>query len=255
MTPGLAVLRNEARLAVRDPLPVVVLLAMPAVLMALLAPALALALASEGYVGAPGSSQAVPGMVTVFSFFVVAFVGFALFREHGWRTWPRLRAAGLGGAGTMVGKLALPAAMLAVQHLVLFVVGSAFLDLEVAGPAVAVVAVSAAYGAVVLAAGLAAAAVLSTIQQVNAVTNLGAMVLGGLGGGFVPVSTLPGWVRPVAPVSPAYWAMEGYRAVVLDGEGLAGVARPVGVLAAFAMALGWLAVRRLRLDDPKRTWG
>ena len=80
----------------------------------------------------------------------------------------------------------------------------------------------------VLVAGLAAAAALSTIQQVNAVTNLGAMVLGGLGGGFVPVESLPDWIEPLAPISPVYWAMDGYRTAILDGGGVGDVLAPLG---------------------------
>ncbi len=250
-----AVMRNEGRILRRDPVPAIVLVAMPIVLMTLLAPALALALAAEGRSGTSGGDQAVPGMISVFTFFGVAFVGFALFREHGWRTWPRLRAVGLTPRQLLAGKVALPAAMLVAQHVVLFAYGTAFLDLTVTGSWAALVLVSLALIAMVVALGLLAAAALQTIQQLNAVTNLGAMVLGGLGGGFVPVSTLPGWVQPLAPASPAYWAMRGYRAVILDGGGPAEVALPVGIMVAVAVVAAALAVVALRDDAPKRTWG
>ena len=117
------------------------------------------------------------------------------------------------------------------------------------------VLISLTFGALVLTMGLAAAAALQTIQQVNAVTNLGAMIMGGLGGGFVPVDTLPGLVQPLAPLSPAYWAMEGYREAILEGGGVPQVATPVVVLLAWAVAFGAVAVWRLQLDTPKRTWG
>ncbi len=255
MTGVEAVVRNELRLLRHDPVPAVLLLAMPMVLMALLAPALRLALVAEGYPNASGADQAVPGMVCVFSFFAVALVGFGLFREHGWRTWVRIRAAGIPSGQVLAGKLAVPAGLLALQHLLLFDYGLLFLGLRPTGSRLAVAAVSAAFAAAVLGLALAAAAALATIQQVNAVTNLGAMVLGGIGGGFVPVSVLPSWVRPVAPVSPTYWAMEGYRTAILDGGAVADVARPVVVLAVVAAAAGIFALSRLRLDDPKRTWG
>jgi ABC-2 type transport system permease protein len=250
-----AIVRNELRLLRHDPVPAVILLAMPVVLMSLLAPALSLALIYEGYPAPSGAEQTVPGMACVFSFFVVAMVAFALFREHGWHTWARLRAAGVGSGAVVVGKLTVPAATLAVQHVVLFAFGVVFLDLEVSGSWLAVALVSVSLGAMVLAMGLAAAAVFDTIQQVNAVTNLGAMVFGALGGGFVPVSTLPAWIEPLAPLSPAYWAMEGYTGAVLDGGGVADVLGPCAVLAALAVACLAVARWRLRLDAPKRTWG
>ena len=106
-----------------------------------------------------------------------------------------------------------------------------------------------------LTAGLAAAAALSTIQQVNAVTNLGAMALGGLGGGFVPVDSLPSWIQPFAPISPVYWAMEGYRAAILEDGGVSDVLGPLAVLAAFTAVFAAIALWRFSADAPKRTWG
>ena len=106
-----------------------------------------------------------------------------------------------------------------------------------------------------LVAGLAAAAALSTIQQVNAVTNLGAMVLGGLGGGFVPVESLPDWIEPFAPISPVYWAMEGYRTAILDGGGVADVLAPVARPARLRGLVRGDRGVALQLDAPKRTWG
>lgn len=255
MRTWLAVLRTEGRLLRGDPVPAVVLIGMPVVLMALLSTALDATLAAEGHPGAPGSAQTVPGMACVFACFAIGIVGFAIFREHGWRTWPRLRAAGATSRDLLAGKLAVPALLLAGQHVVLFGVGVLFLDLVVTGSWAAVALTAAVFGAMVLLAGLAAVATLSTVQQVNAVTNLGAMVAGGLGGGFVPVDALPEWVQPIAPISPVYWAMEAYNTAVLDGGGASDVLAPVGVLAGFALVFGVIALRGLGWDAPKRTWG
>ena len=169
----MSIVRTELRLLRHDPVPAAVLVGMPLVLMTLLSDAMKSTLATEGYPGVAGSSQTVPGMACVFASFAIAVVGFAIFREHGWRTWPRLRAAGLSGRALLAGKLAVPAGLVAAQHVVLFGFGVAFLDLRVSGSWLAVVLIGVAFGALVLVAGLAAAAALSTIQQVNAVTNLG----------------------------------------------------------------------------------
>jgi len=255
VTAGVAVMRTELRLLRHDPVPAAVLVGIPVVLMTLLSTAVQSSLADDGYPDAPGSAQTVPGMACVFAFFVIGIVGFALFREHSWRTWPRLRAAGVGSRSLLLGKLAVPAGLLVGQHMVLFAFGVLALDLVVAGSWLAVALVAVAYSAMVLLAGLAAAAAFETVQQVNAVTNLGAMVMGGLGGGFVPVESLPEWVQPIAPISPVYWAMEGYNAVILDGGGVSDVIGPVAALAGFAAVFAAIALRRLQLDRPKRTWG
>lgn len=255
MRAATALCRNEARLLRHDPVPTILLVGMPLILMALLEPALEIALQADGFVGASGAAQTVPGMVCVFSYFAVAVVGYALFREHGWHTWPRIRATGVAPSQVIVGKLTLPALMLAAQQVVLFGAGVLFFDLRVSGSWAAVALVSVAFGALVLVGGLAAAAVLDTVQQLNAVTNLGAMIFGGLGGGFVPVENLPGWAQAIAPISPSYWAMQGYNRAILEGGDVGSVLGSVGVLLAFTGALGVVAVLRLRFDRPKRTWG
>lgn len=262
-----AIVRNELRILRHDPVPAVILVAMPIVLMVLLSNAMNLAIADEGYLGVTGSAQTVPGMACVFAFFGAGILAFAIFREHGWATWPRLRAAGLSRRSLLTGKVVVPAGLLVVQHVVLFGFGVLFLDLDNVGSWWLVALVASCFTLVVLAAGLAVTAVFQTVQQVNAVTNLGAMVLGGLGGGFVPVRSLPEWVQPIAPISPVNWAMDGYRAVILDGVGgplcgpdagcrpMSDVLIPCAVLLGFALVFALIAVAFLRPDRTKRTWG
>ncbi|MEH3055413.1 MAG: ABC transporter permease [Patulibacter minatonensis] len=255
MSGVLAVLRIELRHLRHDPLPAALLVGMPIVLMVMLSRAMDLAIADEGYLGVTGSAQTVPGMACVFAFFASAIASFSVFREYGWRTWPRLRASGLDSRTLLVAKLVLPAMMLVAQHVLLFGFGVLFLDFDNAGPWGAIALTAGALSLVVLTAGIAATAVLSTVQQVNAVTNLGAMVFGGLGGGFVPVAALPPWMADVAFVSPVYWAMKAYRAVILDGEGYGAIAVPCLVLLGYATVFAVVGIRWLRLDRPKRTWG
>ncbi|MCK9249746.1 MAG: ABC transporter permease [Solirubrobacteraceae bacterium] len=262
-----AVVRNELRILRHDPVPAVVLVAMPIVLMTLLSRAMNLAIQDQGYLGVTGSAQTVPGMACVFAFFASGIVAFAVFREHGWSTWPRLRAAGLSRTALLAGKIAVPAGLLAVQHVVLFAFGLVLLDLDNAGSWWLIALTATCFSLVVLTAGLAITALLQTVQQVNAVANLGAMILGGLGGGFVPVDALPEWVQPVAPASPVYWAMEAYRGIILDGAGVGScegipdcvtvgdVLVPCAVLVGFAAVFAVVAAVALRPDQPKRTWG
>lgn len=255
MSPVRAIVRNELRILRHDPVPLVLLIAMPIVLMTLLSQSLGHVLLFEGYDDTPGSMHTAPGMACLFGFFSVAIVGFAIFREHGWRTWPRLRAAGVGPGTLLAGKLVVPAGLLVLQHAVLFGFGTVALGFKVNGAWLAVALLALAFALMILAAGLAAAALLSTVQQLNAVTNLGTMVLGGLGGALVPVMELPKWVQPISPASPVNWAMEGYRDVILDGAGVGDVLLPLAAMCGLAVLLTAIAVWRMRHDVPKRTWG
>ena len=255
MSPMRAIVRNELRILRHDPVPLVLLIAMPIVLMTLLSQSIGHVLLFEGYDDAPGSMHTAPGMACLFGFFSVAIVGFAIFREHGWRTWPRLRASGISGRALLAGKLVVPAILLVLQHAVLFGFGVLALDFKVNGAWLAVVLLALAFAAMVLGAGLAAAAALGTVQQLNAATNLGTMLLGGLGGALVPVMELPKWVQPAAVVSPVNWAMEGYRDVILDGARVGDVVLPLVAMTGLALVLTAFALWRLRLDAPKATWG
>jgi ABC-2 type transport system permease protein len=94
----------------------------------------------------------------------------------------------------------------------------------------------------------------SRVQQVNVVQNIGAMVFAGLGGALAPVSVLPTWMATLAPALPSYWAMRGYRAVILQGGGLSEVLLPTTVLLGFAAGFVAVALFRFRFEESKAYW-
>ena len=86
-----------------------------------------------------------------------------------------------------------------------------------------------------------------TERQAATLGNMIFLAMGFLGGGFIRVEGLPPAVRAVAPFTPLYWGTQGYRALLEDGAGLAGVAEPALVLASTGIVLllvGALALRR-----------
>ena len=243
-----ALIRHELRVMWSDKEALIVLTAMPVVMMAFFKPVARLALAAENP-SANGSELTVPGMATMFAFFLVGFIGFSFFAEHQWNTWERLRASSATNVEILAGKV-VPAMLLCTcQQAALFTVGVVVFGLRVQGSVVGVVLVSLALTLCLVAIGVLMAAVMKTQQQLNAVSNLGAMVLAGISGALVPLSVLPGWARSVAPVAPQYWAMRGFRSTILDGGGVSSVLLPVGMLLAFGVVAGGLALLRFRFDD------
>ena len=103
--------------------------------------------------------------------------------------------------------------------------------------------------------GVAVTAVCRTVQQANAFSTVGLVVCGAVGGALVPYSVLPGWAQTIAPVTPTYWAMRGFRSVILDGQGLGGVALPVVVLLAMGVLFAVVALTRFRFEESKVGWG
>jgi ABC-2 type transport system permease protein len=70
----------------------------------------------------------------------------------------------------------------------------------------------------------------------------------------VPINVLPGWARAVAPATPTYWAMRGFRSVILDGTDTSGVLLPVAVLLAMSAVFAVISVAKFRFDDTKTSW-
>src|SRR5438270_9035701 len=141
-----------------------------------------------------------------------------------------------------------------LQITVLFTFGAVILDLHLRGEAVALAAVVFVYVCCAVAVGVALTALLRTSQQLTAVGFLGATLMGALGGALVPISTLPGWTRRIAPATPQYWAMRATRDVIINSEPSSAVLLPILVLAAFTAVFVTIAIRRLRFDDTKVGW-
>ena len=247
-----AILVNEMRILRRDPESLVVLVAMPIVVMALLRGSLADQLQLEGYANANGAELAVPGSAVLFGLFAISLVGYGFFREYRWGTAERLRASPLSTAEIVVGKFAAPILTVALQLIALFAAGTLLFDLEIAGSVVGVAIIAASFTLCLVAAGAALFAVCRTYQQLNAIANLAAVLLAGIAGAIVPFATLPDWARGIAPATPAYWAMEGFTRVVLEGHGFAATLVPAAVMLAMAALFTAIAVRAFDAGDGKQ---
>jgi len=237
----------------RDPV-WLLMIGMPLLLTAFAKPAFQAALIASGERGANGAEQAVPGMAVLFSFFLSAVVGMQLYRDHGWHTWDRLRASPAAPVEILLGKLLPPLCLALFQLLALFGLGVVLFELQVAGSWWALGAVGISLALCTLTLGLAIAATTSSILQVNALANLSALLLAGLGGAVTPSSTLPSWAAYLAPASPGHWAMRGFQEVIVGAGGLAEVVVPVAVLLAFCGVFCAVAAHRLRFDERKVSW-
>jgi ABC-2 type transport system permease protein len=101
---------------------------------------------------------------------------------------------------------------------------------------------------------LLACAVCRNQAEFNAFAYLGALVMAGLGGALTPFETLPGWAQTIAPLTPTYWSVRGFEAVILDGGGIADVALELAVLALFAAVLATVGSLLFNEDKRRTTW-
>jgi ABC-2 type transport system permease protein len=245
------IIRHETRLARRDPLPVLILVVFPVINMAFLKPAFRPALVQEGYRGANGSEQVVPGQAVMTAFFLVSMITFAFFSEHAWATWDRLRVSPATSLEIVLGKAAPRVAMGIAQFVVVMVAGFVLFDLHVRGEVYALAPLVIAFSLCLVLLGVTATALCRTAQQASAFAYLGMVLFGAIGGALVPFAVLPAWAQAAAPITPTYWAMRGMRSVILDGRGITGVALPATVLLAMTVVCTIVALGRLRFDDAK----
>jgi ABC-2 type transport system permease protein len=251
----LAIARHDLRILARDPVFVVVFTVMPLAFMAFTKGAFGAAMGIRySNQAVNGASQVVPGGAVLFSGFLVGNLGFAVFREHAWSTWERLRASHLETWELMLGKSIAPILTLALQLTVLLGVGGVIFDLHIRGSVPAFLLVAAMLAVMEVALGFMLLAVCRSILQLNAATNLGAMLLGGIGGAVTPFYLLPTWAQHIAPATPTYWAMRGFRSVVIDGGGFSSVALPIGALAAFSAGFTIIAALRFGVEEAKLSW-
>jgi ABC-2 type transport system permease protein len=250
-----AIARHDLRVLKRDPAFLIIFTITPIAFMAFNESAVGAAL-SVRFPNAQvnGAAYVVPAATVLFSGFLVGNVGFGVFREHGWGTWERLRASPLTPSELMIGKSLVPILTISIQIAVLLASGFLLFDLEVRGSMVAFVLVAALLAVMNVALGFMLLSVCRSVIQLNAAATAGAMLIGGLGGALTPVEFLPGWAQAVAPFTPAYWAMKGFREVTIQNGGLADVAVPCGVLLGFIVAFSVIAAVRFQVEDTKIAW-
>lgn len=252
---SLAIFKHEMRVILTDPSTAIFIVAMPLLMVALMKNLFAQSLLAEGYTGTNGSEFAVPGMAVSFAAFSVGYAGFSFFRDHGWGTWERLRATSATSADILTGKV-MPTVLVTVLQLgLLFALGGPLFGLRVTGSVAGVAALVVVLALALCAFGMLVTAVTRTMNQLNAVGSVGGMVMAMLGGSWIPVSTMPGWAQTLAPALPTYWAMEGFRDLVLDGAGFTDVLPNIAVLAAFGLAFTALAAWRFRFEEAKVYFG
>jgi len=250
-----AILRHELRVMWTDPSTVIFVIVMPLIMVALMKELFATALRAEGFGDANGSEFAVPAMAVGFAAFGVGYSGFTFFRDHGWGTWDRLRASPASSVDIMVGKVLPTVGVTFVQLALLFLLGGPLFGLRVSGSWLALTLLVLVVALSLSAFGMLVTAVARTMNQLNAVGSVGGMAMAMLGGAWVPVATMPGWAQAIAPALPTYWAMKGFRGVILEGRGVPGVIVPVLVMAGFGLLYTVVAAARFRFEDTKVYFG
>jgi ABC-2 type transport system permease protein len=186
-----------------------------------------------------------PANLVLFTFINTTVAGSLLALERRQGITRRMLATPHGTGTILAGIGASKLLFALLQSALILAVGGLLFGVSWGDPlgAVALVIV---FAVVATAVGLLVGSTVGDPEQAQAVGVPIAIALGMLGGCMWPLEIVPPVMRTIGHVSPHAWAMDGWIALVFDREGVAGIATDLAVLAAFAIALGLLARRRLR---------
>jgi ABC-2 type transport system permease protein len=183
-------------------------------------------------------------------FAVLAGVGTLVWERKNW-TLQRLIAMPLRKSEFIGGKILSRMTIGVIEFAVAFAAGAviaALTSVTFGGAPFAIALVALAFSFMTSALALLVATLVGTTQQASGVTTLLALTLAPIGGAWwsLDLEFIPEIMRQAAVISPFYWAMEGFKSVIMYGGGLADVVLHAGVLAALGIILFGAAIARFR---------
>jgi ABC-2 type transport system permease protein len=85
------------------------------------------------------------------------------------------------------------------------------------------------------------------MQPINMLVMMGMGFLGGL---WIPLEGMPGWMHDVSQIMPTYWIIQLARPVVTH-DMVISLGNAMTVLAVWTVVLGALVIRRYRKDSAR----
>ena len=191
------------------------------------------------------SDYMVPGiLVLLVTIVALAITSMNIVREKEIGTLEQLNVTPVTRLQFVASKL-LPFWIIALVDLALGLgVAKVVFDVPMEGSLLVVFGAALVYLFVALGLGLLISTVVETQQQAMFISFTVNMVFLLMSGLFTPIQSMPGWARMVAEVSPVKHFIEGMRAVLLKGAGLAETTTPILVLAGMGAVIFTLAVRQ-----------
>ncbi|TMU87518.1 ABC transporter permease [Bacillus sp. BHET2] len=160
-------------------------------------------------------TQIIPGYTIMFAFYIMIsmVIGFVKDRDRGMVA--RIASTPLPIQGYFIGKWIPFMLIVLIQIAVLFSFGVVVYDLPLGDP-ISLVMLSLSLAFIVTGWGMALAVLVKTENMGIAMTQI--IALGGamLGGLWLPVELMPDFMQTVSKFLPQYWAIEGYKEIILE---------------------------------------
>jgi len=210
--------------------------------------------AQSGLIAEDGSeeenafAQTSPGMMAQFAIAGLMGASAVLVLERKNRSLLRLLTTPITKAEILLGHYLAMFVMIFVQLLILIVFAQLFLRLDYFREPLAALLVAVTTALFAASLGLLIGALAKSEEQVIVFALIPMFVLAALGGAWVPLEIMPEGFQSVARLTPVAWVMDGFRDIVLRGQGLEAVWLAAAVLFAYALLIFLLAVWRFRYE-------
>jgi ABC-2 type transport system permease protein len=183
-----------------------------------------------------------PGFAVLFLLFTMLTSAKTIHEERESGTYERLMAAPLSKVSIIAGKMLGSYVLAALQILTLIALGSLFFGIEWGSHpgATVIMALVTAAGATSLAMLIAAAA--RTGRQTDNVGTAFILVMSLLGGSMWPIEQAPEAFQRLGRFTFNYWAHGGFKKLIFDDAGLAGITQEIAIISAMSAVFVVLAV-------------
>jgi ABC-2 type transport system permease protein len=235
------IFRRAMRLALRNPVWVILGLIQPILYLVMFGPLLEGMTTVQGWPAGDAWQVFVPGLLVQLGIFGAAFVGFGLIAEMRAGVVERMRVTPASPLALLMGRVLRDVVVLLVQGAILIGCAMLFgLDAPPGGLLLGLVVVGL-LGAAFSSASYAAALMLKSEDALAPLANGLAVPLLLLSGILLPMSLAPGWLEAVSDANPVKHVVDGVRSLFLDDPVAAtviwGVIAALGLVAA-GIALG-----------------
>lgn len=187
------------------------------------------------------------GMTAMFLLFGSMFGAFAFVNERRQQTLARMMIAPVGRVSIVGGK-GLGILFIGLAQLVALVAGTILMfrvDWGSHVEAILLLGAAEVFAATGLAMTLAALG--KTERAIGAIGPAVIMLFAATGGSMFPAEAMPAWLRPAQVISPVYWTLDGFLAVI-RGATLADVAGNAAIVLVIGVAFYAFGIWRLRYE-------
>ncbi|MBK8321230.1 MAG: ABC transporter permease [Betaproteobacteria bacterium] len=174
-------------------------------------------------------------------------MGLLLMRRQG--IWKRLRAAPITRSMLLSSRIVSGTVIAVALMIGIYAAGIAAFDVRIEGSVTGFIGVLVAFGMLTATFGLLIAALGGSPEATRGIAIVATLLMVMLGGAWVPTFVFPDWLQTATLAMPTRWAIDGLAAMTWRGLGIEEALAPIGVMLAFSVAFGLLALARFRWEE------